>query len=174
MKPERSTATRYSRAFAVSAGLLILAFLADTASTAACGLERMAFDLNPVVRRLSLTGYLAWSAVRLAVALALLTLFWPARLTLCGCVRRRGPWLAIFLPFSYRKPRTYVVAALCCVVGPLKLAAACSNLFLLATDQGFLPREILIGVGLLVGVLTSNALLLWHSSLLSRVVQGPT
>ena len=146
----------------VSLGILALAFLADTASTLAAGPDMRAYDLNPMVRLLSTNGYIAWSVIRLLVAGVLLALYWPGLLLMREWIRRRGRWIALILPFSYRQIRGYVVATLIIAIGPLKLVAAGSNLFLLNTGHRLLPEDLTIGVGILLGLLTANVILLWH------------
>ncbi|MFQ5656182.1 MAG: hypothetical protein ACE5G5_01420 [Candidatus Methylomirabilales bacterium] len=152
----------------VSLGILTLAFLGDTASTLAAGPNMLVYDLNPIIRHLSTTGYIAWSVIRLLIAVVLLTLYWPGLLVMRDWIARRGKWIALILPFSYRAVRTYIVAAVIIAIGPLKLVAACSNLFLLNTGHGLLQEEITIGVGVILGVLTANIILLWHHVLLSK------
>ena len=62
-------------------GMLTLAFLVDTATTLAGGVELRATDINPFVRGLPDSRYLIWSAARWGTALALLWFFWPRQLT---------------------------------------------------------------------------------------------
>ncbi|MFQ5847979.1 MAG: hypothetical protein ACE5IQ_09985 [Candidatus Methylomirabilales bacterium] len=157
-----------SKSFMVSVKILILAFLADTASTLAAGPDMLAYDLNPMVHRLSVDGYVAWSVIRLMIAVSLLTLYWPGLLVIREWIAQRGRWIALILPFSYRAVGSYIVAALIIAIGPLKLVAACSNLVLLTTGRRLLQEEITIGLGILLGLLTANILLLCHHTLLSQ------
>lgn len=157
-----------SKSFIVSVGILTLAFVADTASTLAAGPDMLAHDLNPIVQHLSTKGYVVWSVIRLLIAVVFLTLYWPGLLVMRDWIARRRRWIALIVPFSYRAVRTYIVAAVIIAIGPLKLVAACSNLFLLSTGHRLWQEEITIGAGILLGLLTANIVLLWHHVLLSR------
>ena len=165
MNGTRAAPRRFTRAFAVALGVLVLAFLADTATTLAAGPEGRVNDANPWVRNLSAAGYLAASAFRLAAAAAIMVLFWPRRLQMRAWVARRGPWLAVVVPFSFRSSREYLLSCLVCMVGPLKLAAAVSNALLLYGPYGPLSRWLTFLCGLALGVLASGALLLWQHAL---------
>ncbi len=164
----RPVPLRHSKSFMVSLGILAVAFLADTASTLAAGPDMRAYDLNPMVRHLSTNGYIAWSVVRLLTAGVLLALYWPGLLVMREWVARRRRWIALILPFPYQEVRTYILAALIIAIGPLKLVAAGSNLFLLNTGHRLLPEDLTIGLGILVGLLTANVILLWHHLLLRQ------
>jgi hypothetical protein len=83
-------------------------------------------------------------------------------------VARRRRWIALILPFPYQEVRTYILAALIIAIGPLKLVATGSNLFLLNTGHRLLPEDLTIGLGILVGLLTANIILLWHHLLLRQ------
>lgn len=162
-----------SRVFWVSAAILTLAFVADTGSTLAAGSEMLPHDFNPFVRGLSTEAYVAWSIVRLLAALAILTLFWPRRLLMREWILNGRKWLALVLPLSYRSIRSYILAALVLVIGPLKLVSASSNLFYLIIGRPLLREEPTLVIGVLLGVLTSNALLMWYHAVPNRgVSQG--
>lgn len=162
LEPMKPVPLRHSKSFMVSLGILAVAFLADTASTLTAGPDMRVYDLNPMVRHLSTNGYIAWSVIRLLIAGVLLALYWPGLLVMREWIARRGRWIALILPFSYREVRRYILAALIIAIGPLKLVAAGSNLFLLNTGHRLLPEDLTIGVGILVGFLTTNIILLWH------------
>ena len=168
MRPSKLVLARRSKSFMVSVGILTLAFIADTTSTLVAGPDMLVNDLNPMVRHLSTNGYIAWSVIRLLIGVTLLTLYWPGLLVMHEWIARHGRWIALLLPFSYRAVRTYIVAALIIAIGPLKLAAACSNLVLLTTGHRLLQEEITIGLGILLGLLTANMLLLWHHALVNQ------
>ena len=141
--------------------MLFLAFLADTATTLAGGPEMMRHDINPLVRPLSAVSYILWSAVRLAIGGAILMVFWPKRLEMREWISRRGKWTALWVPFPYRSLHTYVPAALVTAIGPLKLIAAGANLVLLA--GGSPPSgSLVLGTGIAFGLLSAQAILLWH------------
>ncbi len=153
---------RFTKAFWVAGVILIAAFAADTATTAAGGRESISRDLNPLVRGLSVRQYVGFSFFRAAIAASILAFFWPGRLAKREWLRGRGTWLAVILPFPFEPTRSYLPAALVTIVGPIKLAAAGSNLAVLRGGPPF-PAAAALLVGICVGVILSNSLLLWHS-----------
>jgi hypothetical protein len=136
--------------FAVAA--LLVAFLADTASTLSAGADGWMLDRNPMVRALSERGYIFFSLGRAAVAVAFLSWFWPPGLV----PRKDSTTYLLMVPFGYRSPSRYFGAALILVAIPLKLAAFCNNLLVI---NGFEPVPILLPIGFIAGVGFSNAVL---------------
>ena len=146
-------------ALGVALALLIVAFAADTATTLAGGAPMRARDLNPLIRGLSRQGYLLWSAARLAVAAALLVLAWPRHLELRGWIARRGRWAALLIPFAYERPLTYMLPWLLIAVGPLKLAAATANLYLLQMGAPVAGSALIVSAGVVLGMGAGNLVL---------------
>ena len=150
-----------SPAFRVALGMLIAAFLADTATTLAGGTDMMQRDLNPLIRRLSPAAYILASIARLAIGVAILTVFWPRRLVMREWIARRGRWTALWMPLPYRSAHTYVPAVLVTAIGPLKLLAAGANGLLLA-GGGPLPIGWVLAAGAALGLLSAQAIMRWH------------
>lgn len=172
MRSSEKVSFKNSKPFIVALVIVILGFATDTVSTLACGPEMRAYDLNPLIRHLSTKGYITWSIIRLALASVLLALGWPNRLLMREWVSRRGTWLALLVPFSYQATRTYFIAVLVMVIGPLKLMAGCSNLFLLSAGHSLLKTEVAMVVGILVGIFLANVILLWNYVLLGTIRRG--
>lgn len=151
--------------FAVA--VLLLAFLADTASTSRAGAEARRADRNPLVRTLSDPGYIGFSLVRAVGAVAVLAWFWPPRLA----PRHRSPVLLLTVPFSYLEPGRYFGAAVVLAAVPLKLTAAVNNLATAGGSEPGAGPSWLFPAGLVLGILFSNAVLLlqWRNT---RGIQG--
>ncbi len=155
---------RASPALWVGLLVLLLAFLADTATTVAARADDVRpVELNPLIRDLSPAAYLVGAAIRFAAAVALLVWFWPAQLD----APARSAIRPLVLPLWYRRRRTYFGAALVLVGPPLKLLAAASNWWLLNRGEAPWPPAQTLVCGLAVGVVFSNALLAWHGRTLA-------
>lgn len=153
---------RFTRAYVLAAGVLCFGFLADTVSTLAAGPEILAYDLNPLSRRLHFEGYVAWSGIRLAVGLVLLTACWPDSLVMRDGLCRRRKWIAGLLPFCYRDAKTYAVSYAVTAIGPLKAISAVANFRVVWLGTSGLPTAATIGLGTIAGILAGNVILLWH------------
>ena len=168
----RGVRGRVDSAFLAGCALITFAFALDTTTTILGGTEARLNDLNPMIRNMSSPTYLLFSFCRFLFAMAILLWFWPSRLD----KRFRWPLLVFILPFSYRDAHTYFGAVLVLIIGPMKLAAAIGNRYVVQGEVLFMPDWALVVTGLVLGIIVSNALLYWHSRILrpgsARSLQG--
>jgi hypothetical protein len=154
----RGIRSRAGAAFFFAGCLLLLAFVADTATTAIATKELRQCDRNPMVRGLSLPAYLAFSFARAAASLAILWWFWPAELT----PRFRSRLALLAVPLAYKRSLDYFGAVLVLIAVPLKTAAFVSNGLVLAGMDPAPNARAVVAVGGLAGVFFSNGVLFCH------------
>jgi hypothetical protein len=150
--------------FSVGVGMIVLAFFADSFSTLSFGHDALAYDLNPLIRGLSLFGYIVWSVIRMVIALGLLYFFWPGELRerewLTGC----KPWAFILMPFPYRITKEYIITSVVLVIGPLKLVAACYNFLLYLTDMIVIDAIYILVTGIVLGFWIGNLIIFQYQN----------